>query len=126
MQVSIHYFAMPEEPYLANPPGACCLKGVIHDGEPQGSIVTVAGVETYIARPAEGKVNGNIVLYFPDIFGLGKNARLLIDGFACAGYLVLALDYFRGVGYPLNENAIRILLELIFSGRYLKPHGREP
>jgi len=88
---------MAEESYLAKPCGTCCIKGAIHDGDPQGSIVTVAGVQTYVARPAECKTNGNIVLYFPDIHALGKNCRLLMDSYASAGYLVLALDYFRGV-----------------------------
>ena len=88
---------MAAESYLAKPCGTCCIKGAIHEGKPQGSIVTVAGVETYVTRPAEGKANGNIVLYFPDIFALGSNCRLLMDSYASAGYVVLALDYFRGV-----------------------------
>ena len=83
---------------LAKAPGGCCLQGSIHDGEPKGTMETIAGVETYIARPAADKANGNIVLYFPDVWGLFKNGLLIMDGFAAAGYLVLGLDYFRGVG----------------------------
>jgi len=83
--------------YLAKPSGQCCLKGSIHEGEPRGSMVTIASVETYIAIPPENKANGHIVLYFPDVWGLFKNGLLVMDGFADAGYLVLGLDYFRGV-----------------------------
>jgi hypothetical protein len=91
---------MAEDPYLAKPCGTCCLKSAVYDGEPHGSIVTIAGVETYISLPEENKANGNILFYFPDIFAFTKNGLLLMDSFACAGYLVLSLDYFRGVSNP--------------------------
>lgn len=83
--------------YLAKPSGACCLKGTIHDGQPRGSLITIADVETYVTKPPEGKANGHILLYFPDVWGLFNNGLLIMDGFADAGYLVLGLDYFRGV-----------------------------
>jgi hypothetical protein len=89
---------MAEDPVLAKPPGACCLKGAIHDGEPEGECITVAGVETYVSAAKEN-ANGNIVLYFPDIFALFKNGRLVMDSIACAGYQVLGLDYFQGVSF---------------------------
>ncbi|KAH9885921.1 hypothetical protein F4778DRAFT_774182 [Xylariomycetidae sp. FL2044] len=85
-----------ENEYLAKPSGACCLQGSIHSGEPRGTFTTVADVETYVSRPAEGKENGNILLYFPDVWGMFPNGLLIMDGFAEAGYLVLGLDYFRG------------------------------
>ena len=50
-----------------------------------------------MATPAAGKANGNIVLYFQDVFGLFTNGQLIMDGFAEAGYLVFGPDYFRGV-----------------------------
>lgn len=83
--------------YLAKPSGACCLKGTIHKGESRGSWTEVAGVETYIATPPAGKANGNILLYFPDVWGMFPNGLLVMDAFADAGYLTLGLDYFRGV-----------------------------
>lgn len=83
--------------YLAKPSGDCCLKGSIHQGEPRGTYTTIAGVETYIATPSPENTNGHILLYFPDVWGLFTNGLLIVDGFADAGYLVLALDYFRGV-----------------------------
>ena len=85
-----------DEEYLAKPSGACCLKGSVHDGEPRGTYTTLAGVETYIARPSPNNTNGNIVLYFPDVWGFFTNGMLIVDGFADAGYTALALDYFRG------------------------------
>lgn len=81
--------------YLAKPSGACCLKGSIHNGDARGSFESVAGIETYVSRPSNP--NGNIVLYFADVFGMFKNGLLIMDAFADAGYLVLGLDYFQGV-----------------------------
>lgn len=83
--------------YLAKPSGLCCLKGTIHQGESRGKWETIADVETYISTPPEGKANGNILLYFPDVWGMFPNGLLVMDAFADAGYLVLGLDYFRGV-----------------------------
>lgn len=83
--------------YLAMHSGDCCLKGTLHEGEARGSWETIAEVETYITRPPEGMANGNILLYFPDVWGMFPNGLLVMDAFADAGYLVLGLDYFRGV-----------------------------
>lgn len=83
--------------YLAKPSGDCCLKGTLHEGEARGSWETIAEVETYIVRPPEGEANGNILLYLPDVWGMFSNGFLVMDAFADAGYLVLGLDYFRGV-----------------------------
>lgn len=94
---------MGADEYLAKPSGQCCLKGSIHEGEPRGKFVDVAGVETYMMTPPEPKANGNILLYFPDVWGMFKNGLLVMDGFADAGYLVIGLDYFRGVGIPTFE-----------------------
>ncbi|KAJ0116590.1 hypothetical protein J7T55_009740 [Diaporthe amygdali] len=85
-----------EQAYLAKPPGECCITGNLHDGEPRGALETVEEIETYVVYPREGKSNGNIVLYFPDVWGLFKNGLLVMDGFANAGYLTIGLDYFSG------------------------------
>ncbi|OAP59512.1 hypothetical protein AYL99_06810 [Fonsecaea erecta] len=84
-----------KEGYLAKPSGECCLKGSLHEGEPRGRTETVAGIETYISTP-QGKNNGNIVLYFPDVWGFFNNGFLVMDGLADAGYTCIGLDYFRG------------------------------
>lgn len=83
--------------YLAKPSGECCLKGTIHEGEVRGSWEVIADVETYVSKPPTDKANGHIVLYFPDVWGMFVNGLLVMDAFADAGYLVLGLDYFRGV-----------------------------
>ena len=83
--------------YLAKPSGLCCLSGTLHEGEERGKIENIYGLETYVATPKDGAANGNIVLYFPDVWGLFKNGRLILDAFADAGYLALGVDYFRGV-----------------------------
>ncbi|KAF9630221.1 hypothetical protein BFW01_g402 [Lasiodiplodia theobromae] len=90
---------MASNEYLAKPSGACCLEGTLHNGEPRGTFTQIADVETYVATPPPGKSNGNIVLYFPDVWGMFPNGLLVMDGFADAGYLTLGLDYFRGVCY---------------------------
>ncbi|USW57878.1 Putative dienelactone hydrolase, alpha/Beta hydrolase [Septoria linicola] len=81
---------------IAHPTAACCLTGQIHEGEPKGHIETMLDVEVYVAEPTADKANGNVLLYFPDAFGHYTNSKLLMDGFAEAGYLVLGPDYFRG------------------------------
>lgn len=94
--------------YLAKPSGACCLKGTIHKGESRGTWETIAGVETYISRPSEVNANGNVLLYFPDVWGMFPNGLLVMDAFADAGYTVLGLDYFRGVCIAHPE--VRLLI----------------
>lgn len=85
-----------DDHYLAKPPGECCTTGNLHTGEPRGTHETVDGIDTYVVHPSKGRANGNIVLYFPDVWGLFKNGLLVMDGFAEAGYLTVGLDYFRG------------------------------
>lgn len=82
---------------LAKPAGLCCLKGSIHSGEPQGRTEQIDGVETYIATPDPKTANGNVLLFFPDAFGLYVNSHLMMDAFASCGYLTLGVDYFLGV-----------------------------
>jgi hypothetical protein len=96
--------SLPNNQYLAKPSGACCLQGTIHQGDSRGSWETIAGVETYITRPPPEKANGNILLYFPDVWGMFPNGLLVMDAFADAGYLTLGLDYFRGVSNPYHSS----------------------
>lgn len=88
--------------YLAQPSGACCLKGTLHQGEPKGNFTKVADVDTYISKPPPDADNANIILYFPDVWGMFTNGLLVMDAFADAGFIVLGIDYFRGVGSLLN------------------------
>jgi hypothetical protein len=85
------------DPVLAKPADLCCLKGAIHDGVAQGTLGEIDGIPTYVATPRDVTFNGNIVLFFPDAFGLHINSYLLMDAFAACGYLTLGVDYFLGV-----------------------------
>lgn len=82
---------------LAKPADVCCLRGSFHSGKPQGKIKQIGGVDSYIATPLSETANGNVLLYFPDAFGLHNNSFLLMDAFASCGYLTLGVDYFLGV-----------------------------
>ena len=51
----------------------------------RGTIEVVAGVETYVARPADGG-NSKIVLFFGDVYGpLYINSQLIMDYWADNG-----------------------------------------
>lgn len=99
-----------QDPVIAKPSDVCCIKGSLHEGEPRGRFERLAEVDTYIATPAEGKANGHILLYFPDVWGFFNNGFLVMDGFADSGFLTLGLDYFRGVG--AFEDWYRAVVEL--------------
>ncbi|KAI5270051.1 dienelactone hydrolase [Aureobasidium subglaciale] len=94
---------------LAKPADVCCLKGSFYSGEPKGKTEQIDGVDTYIATPEPETANGNVLLYFPDAFGLHTNAFLLMDAFASCGYLTMGVDYFLGDAVskytmtPLND-----------------------
>lgn len=85
------------ENILAKPADLCCLKGAFHTGQPTGSIIQIDSVDTYVASPHPKRSNGNVVLFFPDAFGLHINSFLMMDAFAECGYLTLGIDYFLGV-----------------------------
>jgi dienelactone hydrolase len=85
------------DPVLAKPCGKCCLTGFIHSGEAQGTTEQIDGVETYIATPDPKTANCNVLLFFPDAFGLYANSHLMMDAFASCGFMALGVDYFLGV-----------------------------
>lgn len=85
------------DPMLAKPADLCCLRGDFHHGEPTGTIIQIDGVDTYKAIPDPKVANGNVLLFFPDAFGLHINGKLMMDAYASCGYLTLGVDYFLGV-----------------------------
>lgn len=107
-----------QDPVIAKPSDVCCTKGTLHEGEPRGRFETIADVETYIATPGEGKANGHVLLYFPDVWGFFNNGFLVMDSFADCGFLTLGLDYFRGVRAPeeLDWEIVELTLIRIQSG----------
>uniref|UniRef100_L7JHW0 Dienelactone hydrolase domain-containing protein n=1 Tax=Pyricularia oryzae (strain P131) TaxID=1143193 RepID=L7JHW0_PYRO1 len=87
------------EKVLAKPTDLCCIQGgAIHTGEATGTVEQIEGVDTYIARPPPEKANGNVLLFFPDAFGMHLKSFLMMDAFAQHGYLTLGVDYFLGDG----------------------------
>ncbi|KAJ6555234.1 Alpha/Beta hydrolase protein [Mycena sp. CBHHK59/15] len=96
---------MSSDPELAAPPGDCCLNCFPHEGTPTGEFITVADVKTYITRPPAGTQAHRVILYFPDVWGIDifVNGQLLCDYFASQGFLVLAIDYFRGDPVQLHR-----------------------
>lgn len=114
--------------FLAKPSSSCCLYGSLHQGHPRGIFAPVAGVDTYVSLPDPAKANGNIVLYFPDVWGMFTNGLLVMDAFADAGYLVLGVDYFRGVSKHSNNaeatTAVNLAKLFVRSGPRLEtPQG---
>ena len=90
---------------LAGPPGECCRQTVLHAGEARGTIETVAGVETYVARPADGS-NGKIALFFGDIYGpMYINSKLIMDFWADNGAFSGARTYR---GRVMNGDGCRV------------------
>lgn len=72
---------------LADAPGECCsTKTIEHIGNAQGSIETIAGIDTYISRPATLGECRNIILFFADVFGpFFLNSQLIMDYWASHG-----------------------------------------
>lgn len=83
---------------------AHCVTGHVHAGAPTGSIETVGGLRTYVARPAaDAAVPKTAVLIATDIFGVDlPNVRLIADGFAARGLLTFVPDLHGGDSVPAD------------------------
>ncbi|EXJ93180.1 esterase/lipase [Capronia epimyces CBS 606.96] len=87
----------------SNPPGACCYKGVKHEGTATGEISTLGDFEIYTKYP-EDKSTDLGILIITDVIGHRfLNAQLIADQFAANGYFVLMPDLFDGDAIPLNR-----------------------
>eukprot|EP01099_Mayorella_cantabrigiensis_P005619 TRINITY_DN4564_c0_g1_i1.p1 TRINITY_DN4564_c0_g1~~TRINITY_DN4564_c0_g1_i1.p1 ORF type:complete len:255 (-),score=42.58 TRINITY_DN4564_c0_g1_i1:204-968(-) len=87
----------------SNPPGACCYKGVKHEGEATGEFVTIGDFEAYVSWP-EDKSTENAILLITDVIGHRFiNAQLIADQFAANGYFVLTPDLFDKDPITLNR-----------------------
>lgn len=87
------------DPVLAKPTSACCVTdgSSYQSNDSESKLEQIGGLETYVSQPDASNANGNILLFFPDAFGLCAKNYLLMDRFAALGYLVLGVDYFMGV-----------------------------
>ncbi|EIW59789.1 alpha/beta-hydrolase [Trametes versicolor FP-101664 SS1] len=82
-----------------------CVKGVRHEGEPEGKIEKIGGVESYVATPTGEYPKDKVVLLLTDVFGIPlNNNKLLADDFARNGFRTVMPDLFQGDALP--ENAL--------------------
>ncbi|KAK7045266.1 dienelactone hydrolase endo--beta-d-glucanase [Favolaschia claudopus] len=80
-----------------------CVKGVIHDGTPEGKIEYIADVMCYIATPTTDYAKEKVLLYFTDAFGIPLvNNKLLADGFARNGFKTVIIDYHNQDSIPVG------------------------
>jgi hypothetical protein len=60
-----------------------CFRGRVHEGTPQGKIVKLYGLDTYVSDPTENRTAKDIIVIIPDAFGLPfVNNQLLADHYA--------------------------------------------
>ncbi|PIL25176.1 hypothetical protein GSI_13065 [Ganoderma sinense ZZ0214-1] len=82
---------------------ADCFKGVRHEGTPEGTTLTIAGIETYVATPTGEYPKDKVVLFLCDAFGLKlENNKLLADDFARNGFKVVMPDLFDNDPAPTD------------------------
>ncbi|KAL5400657.1 hypothetical protein PMIN03_012197 [Paraphaeosphaeria minitans] len=80
-----------------------CFRGGVATGEPQGTIETLYGVRTYVARPPSTSTSTSTIVSFTDGFGLDLvNNKILADAYASAtGIRVLVPDIIPGGPMPV-------------------------
>lgn len=80
-----------------------CFRGGVVTGDPKGTIETLYGVPTYIAKPQGAPSSSSTVVYFTDAFGLDLvNNKVLADAYATAtGIRVLVPDIIPGGPMPV-------------------------
>lgn len=87
-----------------------CFSGDIRKGEPQGKMIQLHGLDTYVAEPpANGKqANKGIIVIIPDALGIDFiNNKLLADAYARkGGYKVYLPDFMRGQYSKLMKMSI--------------------
>jgi len=78
-----------------------CIKGVRHEGTPEGKIEFIGGVRCYVGTPSEEYAKEKVVLHLPDVFGIDLiNTQLLVDDFARNGFKTISIDYLNGDPVP--------------------------
>ncbi|KAJ7810459.1 dienelactone hydrolase endo-1,3,1,4-beta-D-glucanase [Mycena olivaceomarginata] len=80
-----------------------CIKGVTHEGTPEGKTETIGGIESYVATPTVDYPKDKVVLVLTDVFGLSLvNNKLLTDDYARNGFKAIAPDLFNGDPVPAD------------------------
>ncbi|TFK69316.1 hypothetical protein BDN72DRAFT_820223 [Pluteus cervinus] len=79
-----------------------CIKGVRHEGTPEGKLEEIAGVRSYVSTPSGDYPKDKVVLFLADVFGIDLiNNQLLVDGFAANNNVkTIAPDYLNGDAFP--------------------------
>ncbi|KAJ7237268.1 dienelactone hydrolase endo-1,3,1,4-beta-D-glucanase [Mycena haematopus] len=91
-----------------------CVKGVTHEGTPEGKIESIGGIECYVATPTIDYPKDKVVLFLTDIFGLSLvNCKLLTDDYARNGFKTITPDLFNGDPVPKNAFEPEININLI-------------
>ncbi|KAJ7173461.1 Alpha/Beta hydrolase protein [Mycena filopes] len=100
---------------------ANCIKGVRHEGTPEGNIEIIGGIESYVATPTGDYPKDKVVLYISDVFGLHlPNHQLLADDFARNGLRTIIPDILNGDPIPPNALAPGSNYDL---PKWLSTHG---
>jgi len=102
-----------------------CISGVTHEGTPQGKIVDIGGVRSYVATPAGDYATDKVILFLTDAFGPDLiNNKLLVDDFARHGFKTVSPDYFNGDSVP--ENAFSSASGVAFDlAKWFSNHGAD-
>ncbi|KAJ6485554.1 dienelactone hydrolase endo-1,3,1,4-beta-D-glucanase [Mycena sanguinolenta] len=80
-----------------------CLKGVTHDGTPEGTTETIGGIECYVGTPTVDYPKDKVVLVLTDVCGLASvNSKLLTDNYARNGFKTITPDLFNGDPVPTS------------------------
>ncbi|KAJ6522880.1 Alpha/Beta hydrolase protein [Mycena capillaripes] len=80
-----------------------CIKGVIHEGTPEGKIENIGGIRSYVATPTTSYPKDKVVLIISDVFGLDlPNPQLLADGYAQNGFKTIIPDILHGDPVPTH------------------------
>ncbi|KAJ7133121.1 dienelactone hydrolase [Mycena epipterygia] len=78
-----------------------CIKGVTHEGTPEGKMEIIGGIQCYVATPAIDYPKDKVILFITDVFGITlPNSQLLADDFARNGFKTVLPDYLRGDPVP--------------------------
>lgn len=97
---------------MSNQMGDCCVSGHIHSGTPKGTVETIGGCKTYVAKASSGS-KAQTVIFITDIFGYElPNVRLLADEYADNGFYVLIPDLFDGDSIPYDINLLKAVAPL--------------
>ncbi|PSR79968.1 dienelactone hydrolase family protein [Coniella lustricola] len=101
-----------------------CFSGTQRTAQPQGKMIRLYGLDTYVAEPAPSSAPPKgIIVIIPDAFGLAfTNNKLLADTYAAkGGYLVYLPDFMLGHSAPAYMlDSMKIVLA---PGNYLiKPY----